>query len=134
MLRSVTSVVGGLVVTVILVSILQTLVLAVSLGGLPSPEEAETLEIPGPGMLLITLVVDVLGAIAGGWFTAWLAPARQRAHVFVLAGILLLGCAAQIVADHETLPIWLGVARLLLAPPAAIAAGLLVAGRDVSAA
>ena len=92
MLLSIAAVIGGFLVTAILVSI-STALASVVFGVQQKPDAAET--VPA-AYLAANLCFSLLSAIVGGYICGWIAPTNPLVHAAVLAalfGALSLGTA-----------------------------------------
>ena len=120
MLRSITAVVIGFLVTFILVMSTDA-ALRLLLPWAYAPDGSVT---SVPVLVGILLYVAVF-AILGTYLTARLAPRRPMGHALALGVIALLGSIPATIAYWSTAPVWYHVAGLVLVMPLAWVGGRL---------
>jgi hypothetical protein len=83
------------------------------------PEQGQTLRVPDDiRWLLPTLGIDALAAAIGGLVVAVFSRGNRLNVVKISTGLVVAGCAVQVLSKSEYLPAWLHVARLFVAPSA----------------
>jgi hypothetical protein len=127
------SIVAGLIALVVTVVGYQVVVDIIMVARNPElVERMNTNDLPPPSMryLLMATVMDAVGAGFGGWVCAFIA--RDLAHrcINILATILFIGCVATILGDvNRGLPLWVPLARAVLATGALLLVGRRMARR-----
>ena len=123
-LRSIAAVVAGFIAASIVMMIVETLngrvfypELAKAAEGVRDREKLRALFATAPlGALLVVIVGWILGSVAGGWVTAWLAPKAKMSHGLVLGLLLTLaGIANNLMLPP---PLWFWIASLVVFIPA----------------
>lgn len=118
MVRSVASVLAGLIVAAVLV--MAVTFLATAALGLPPGAP------PTPAYLLLNLLGSALAGASGGAVAVRLAPHRPHAHGIALALlILLLSLPTLLSAPAPGQPTWYGLALSVIGPLSVLAGGLL---------
>jgi hypothetical protein len=134
-LRSIGAVIAGFVVASIVMMMVEMFngqvlhpELARAAAGLTDREAIRALLATAPvTAFLVVLVGWMLGAFAGGWVAARLAPRATMRHALVLGGLLTLaGIANNLMLPP---PLWFWVVSVLVFVPSAWAGARLVPGR-----
>lgn len=113
MLRSVLAVVAGYAVFAVAAFAF------FSLSGQPPHQPAPT------AVMLGSIAVGMVAALAGGYLAAWLAAQRPFAHGIAVAGVLALGATVSLVKTLGHGAIWSQLAALVLMAPCAVGGGWL---------
>jgi len=124
-LRSIVAVVAGFIAASIVMMIVETInghVLYPELGnaasGMTDREAIRGLMAAAPvGAFLVVIAGWILGALAGGWVTARLAPQAAAQHGLVLGALLTLAGVANNLMIPP--PLWFWVVSLIVLMPAA---------------
>jgi len=124
-LRSIVAVVAGFIAASIVMMIVETInghVLYPELGnaasGMTDREAIRALMAAAPvGAFLVVIAGWILGALAGGWVTARLAPQAAAQHGLVLGALLTLAGVANNLMIPP--PLWFWVVSLIVLMPAA---------------
>jgi hypothetical protein len=131
MLRSIGAVVAGVVFGGILVAIVEYIgVLLFPLPAGVDPTDSEALaaiadSIP-VGAQLFVLLAWAVGALAGGWLAARLAPSQPLVHALIVGAVLMVLGIINLVSIPS--PLWFWIVGLLLFLPAAYVGGRLASG------
>lgn len=105
--RSILAILAGYLTMLVGVSGALALAAVVVLGELPT----EPKPFDGPAYFLwIELVISLLAAIAGGYVCAFVARTRERTHVLVLAGVMVVLGAITVLTDEGLKPLWSSLA------------------------
>jgi len=78
---------------------------------------------------LVSVVLGVVFAVAGGYVAAWVAGRRPWAHGIAVAALLALGAAVSLAMTLGRGAVWSQVAALVLMAPGAVAGGWIRARR-----
>jgi hypothetical protein len=82
------------------------------------------------GAFLMVLLGYLLGAVAGGYLAARLAPSRRAVHAGIVAAFLLAGSIMNLVSIPH--PAWFLAANLLIVAVVPVLAGRLAQSRAVT--
>jgi hypothetical protein len=80
---------------------------------------------PQPGYVFVNLGCSLLAAAAGGYVTAWAAPANPLVHVLVLGLVALALAALSVLQSQGEQPILYQLALVAISPLGVLAGGLL---------
>lgn len=80
-------------------------------------------QVAPPAVMLGSIIVGVVSALAGGYVAAWLAGRKPLVHGVVVAAVLALGAAVSLLATLGHGAIWSQLAALLLMAPSAALGG-----------
>jgi uncharacterized membrane protein YfcA len=113
--RSVLAVVGGYLVTAVLVVVL------VSLATMATRARAGE---PNRAYLVLNLAGGLVAAMIGGLAASRIAPSAPMRHVLILAGIILLAGLTGVASPQPGQPSWYPYALLVIGPAGAYVGGL----------
>ena len=89
---------------------------------------AEPTETPTRDFMLLALGVGFVGAVAGGWVTAVLAPGHRWKHVQGLAAVILLVAAVNLFWAAGDEPLWFQLGNIGLGVAGVFVGGSLKRG------
>ncbi len=116
--RSILAVVVGYLVTGILVAVRSACMMVL----FPAPRPTAS-----PGMMVeaLSLVLDFICAVVGGYITAWIARRNEVGHALILGLLMTVIGIVLLVASHGTVPIGYRIALLIIATPGAVLGGVI---------
>jgi hypothetical protein len=124
MMRSILSVLAGLVAMVILVMIATGLAVKFMLHA-SDMQSAMKLKLTPP-YLAVNLAYSAIFAILGGFITANIAARAPLMHAFALAGLMLVMAVVSFFQSQQTQqPRWYGLVMMLMVPACAVLGGYL---------
>ena len=115
-LRSIIALVGGFAILAFVWFVLVAIV-ALVIGARAADQFS-------PAMLGAKIALFAFAAVAGGYATASLAPARPRLHATVLAAMVLAMTISMIASPQPGAPRWFSVTLAMIGPTFAVLGGV----------
>lgn len=117
MKRSVLAVAMGYITAVILVLVSFAVLMQVRPDLFPNIAGGER---PGFAVLIITLVLGLLAAVAGGYITAVIAKSSERTLAEVLGGVMIFLGVVTMLMEQGIKPLWWHITMFILLIPCTV--------------